>query len=133
MCLCVEWVRSIEAATSRRHNALIYSGLGRYVCSIQATKRKRYIRLSRMLKASEREREREREMIAIHWSLRYSKSPQVSRTLLSILTVLNNAVVWMVFSTRPLISKSTRTFINPLVTVPQASIKIGHFHVPQSF
>ena len=33
-------------------------------------------------------------------------SPQVSRTLLSILAVLNNVVVWMV-STRPPTSKSS--------------------------
>ena len=38
--------------------------------------------------------------MVFHWSLSDSKSPQVSRTLLSILAVLNNAVVWMV-STRP--------------------------------
>ena len=31
-----------------------------------------------------------------HWSLSDSKFPQVSRTLLSILTDLNNAVVWTV-------------------------------------
>ena len=31
-----------------------------------------------------------------HWSLSDSKSPQVSRTLLCILAVLNNVVVWMV-------------------------------------
>ena len=31
-----------------------------------------------------------------HWSLSDSKSPQVSRTLLSILAGLNNAVVWTV-------------------------------------
>ena len=43
------------------------------------------------------------------------KSPQVSRTLLSILAVLNNAVVWMVF-TRPPTSKSSSPFSNPLVT-----------------
>ena len=43
-------------------------------------------------------------------SLSDSKSPQVSRTLLSILTVLNNAVVWMV-SYCPLISKSSCLFI----------------------
>ena len=52
------------------------------------------------------------------------KSPQVSRTLLSILTVLNNAVVWMV-STRPSTSKSSSPFSNPLVTVPNAPITIG--------
>ena len=38
-----------------------------------------------------------------HWSLRDNKSPQVSRTLPSILTDLNNAGVWRV-STRPVIS-----------------------------
>ena len=53
-----------------------------------------------------------------------SKSPQVSRTLLSILAVLNNAVVWMV-STRPPTSKSSSPFSNPLVTVPNAPITIG--------
>ena len=53
-----------------------------------------------------------------------SKSPLVSRTLLSILGDLNNAVVWMV-STRPLISKSSSPFNNPLVTEPSAPITIG--------
>ena len=52
-----------------------------------------------------------------HWRLSDSKSPRVSRTLLSILTIFNNAVVWMV-STRPPNSKSSRPFNNPLVTVP---------------
>ena len=41
-----------------------------------------------------------------HWSLSDSKSPQVSRTLLSILVDLNNAEVWIV-ATRPVISKSS--------------------------
>ena len=59
-----------------------------------------------------------------HWSLSDSKSPQPSRTLLSILAVLNDAVVWMV-STRPLTSKSSSPFSNPLVTVPNAPITIG--------
>ncbi len=58
-----------------------------------------------------------------HWSLSDSKSPQVSRTLLSILAVLNNVVVWMV-STRPPTSKSFSPFSNPLVTVPNAPISI---------
>ena len=40
-----------------------------------------------------------------HRSLSDSKSPQVSRTLLSILGVFNNGVVWVV-STRPSTSKS---------------------------
>ena len=61
--------------------------------------------------------------MVFHWSLSDSKSPQVSRTLLSILAVLNNAVVWMV-STRPPTSKPTSPFINPLVTVPKAPITI---------
>ena len=56
-------------------------------------------------------------------SLRDSKSPQVSRTLLSILAVLYNAVVWMV-PTRPSTSKSSSPFCNPLVTVPKAPITI---------
>ena len=59
-----------------------------------------------------------------HWSLSDSKSLQISRTLLSFLAVLNNAVVWMV-STHPFISKSTSHFINPLVTVSRAPITIG--------
>ena len=62
--------------------------------------------------------------MVFHWSLNDSKSPQVSRTLLSILAVLNNAVVWMV-STRPPTSKSSGPFSNPLVTVPNALITIG--------
>ena len=52
------------------------------------------------------------------------KSPQVSRTLPTILAVLNNVVVWMV-STRPLTSKSSRPFNNTLVIVPKAPIMIG--------
>ena len=55
--------------------------------------------------------------MVFHWSLSDSKSPKLSRTLLSILAVLNNAVVWMV-STRLPTSKSSRPFNNPLVTVP---------------
>ena len=57
-------------------------------------------------------------------SLSDSKSPQVSRTLLSILAVLNNVVVWMV-STRPPTSKFSSPFCNPLVTVLNAPITIG--------
>ena len=64
------------------------------------------------------------ELKPFHWSLSDSKSPQVSRTLLCILAVFNNAVVWMV-STRPPTSKSSRPFNNPLVTVPKAPITIG--------
>ena len=61
--------------------------------------------------------------MVFHWSLSDSKS-QVSRTLLNILTVFNNAVVWMV-STRPLTSKSSMPFYNPLLTVPKAPLTIG--------
>ena len=62
--------------------------------------------------------------MVLHWSLSDSKSPQVSRTRLSILAVLSNAVVWIV-STRLPTSKSSRPFNNPLVTVPKAPITIG--------
>ena len=62
--------------------------------------------------------------MVFHWSLNDSKSPQVSRTLLSILFVLNNAVVWMV-STHPPTSNSSRPFNNLLVTVTKAPITIG--------
>ena len=62
--------------------------------------------------------------MVFHRSLGDSKSPQVSRTLLSILAVLNNAVVWMV-STRPPTSKSSSPFSNPLVIAPKAPITIG--------
>ena len=59
-----------------------------------------------------------------HWSFSDSTSPQVSRTLLSILADLNNAVSYMI-STRLVISKSSSPYGNPLVTVPCASITIG--------
>ena len=62
--------------------------------------------------------------MVFHWILSDSKSPQVSRTLLSILAVRNNVVVWMV-STRPPTSKSSNPFSNPLFTVPNAPITIG--------
>ena len=66
----------------------------------------------------------QRKLMVFHWSLGDIKSPQVSRTLLSIMANLNNAVVWMVF-TRPLIYKSPCLFINLVVTVPRAPITIG--------
>ena len=59
--------------------------------------------------------------MVFHWSLSDSKSPQVSRSLLSILADLVNAVVGMV-STCPLIFKSSSPFINPLLTVLSALI-----------
>ena len=62
--------------------------------------------------------------MVFHWRLSDSKSPQVSRTLLSILAVFNNAVVWMV-STWPPTSKSSRPFNNPLVAVPKVPITFG--------
>ena len=64
-----------------------------------------------------------RKLIVFHRRLSDSKSPQVSRTLLRILAVFNNAVVLMV-STRPPTSKSSRPFDNPLVTVPKAPVTI---------
>ena len=63
-------------------------------------------------------------LMVFHWSLSDSKSPQVSRTLLSILAVFNNDVVWVV-STQPPTSKSSKPFNNSLVTVPTAPITIG--------
>ena len=62
--------------------------------------------------------------MVFHWSLSDSKSPQVSKTRLSILAVLSNAVVWIV-STRPPTSKSSSPFNNPLVILPKALITIG--------
>ena len=60
--------------------------------------------------------------MVFHLSLIEIKSPQVSRTLLSILADLSNA--WMV-STRPLTSKSPSSGTNPFVTVPSVPITIG--------
>ena len=59
-----------------------------------------------------------------HRSLSDSKSLQVSRTLLSILADLNNAVVRTVF-TCPFISKSSSSCINLLVTVSRTPSIIG--------
>ena len=61
--------------------------------------------------------------MVFHKSLSDSKSPQVFRTLPSILADLNKAVVLMV-STPPLISESSSPCANPLVTVSRAQIKI---------
>ena len=52
------------------------------------------------------------------------KSSYVSRTLLSILVIHNNAVVWMV-SSRPPTSKSFSPYNTPLTIVPNAPITIG--------
>ena len=62
--------------------------------------------------------------MVFHWSLSDGQSPQVSRTLLSILTDLNNAVFGTV-STLPVISKSSSPCTNLLMTVPRAQITIG--------
>ena len=62
--------------------------------------------------------------MVFHRSFSDTKPPQVSRTLLSILAVLNNDVVWMV-STRPPTFKSSSPFSNPLVTVSNTPITIG--------
>ena len=62
--------------------------------------------------------------MVFHRSLSGSKSPHVSRSLLSILPVLSNGVVLMVY-TRPPTSKSSSPFNNPFVTVPNAPITIG--------
>ena len=69
--------------------------------------------------------------VVSRWNLSLSKSPQVSRILLSILADLTNAVVWMV-ATRPLISKSSSSFTNPLGIVPTAPFTTGitvTFHI----
>ena len=52
----------------------------------------------------------QRLLVVFYWGLSNSKSPQVSRTLLSILADLNNAVFWMV-SILPRISN----FSSPLL------------------
>ena len=70
--------------------------------------------------------------MVFHWSLSDSESPQVSRILLNILAVLNNAVLWMV-STRPPTSKSSSPFSTPLVTVQNAPITIGIQHITRMF
>ena len=57
-------------------------------------------------------------------SLSDSKPPQVSRTLLSILAVLNNVVVYIVSTHLPT-SKSSSPFSKPFVTVPNIPITIG--------
>ena len=62
--------------------------------------------------------------MVLHLSLSDSKSPQVSRTLLSILAIFNNVVVWMVSTCLPT-SKFSSHFSNPLVVVPNAPITIS--------
>ena len=64
------------------------------------------------------------QLMVSPWSSSGSDFPLVSRTLLSILADLNNAVAWIV-SSHPHISKSSSPCTNPLVTVPRAPITIG--------
>ena len=66
----------------------------------------------------------QRLLMVFYWSLSDNKSPQISRILLSILAVLNSAVVWML-STRQTTSKSSSPLSNLLDTVPNAPITIG--------
>ena len=58
--------------------------------------------------------------MVFHWNLS-DESPLVSRTILSILAVFNDAVVWMVTSRSPT-SKSSSPINNPLVTVPKSQL-----------
>ena len=64
------------------------------------------------------------QLMIFHGSLSDGKSPQVSRTLLSIQADLNNAGVWIVCN-RVLISNYSSPFTNPSVTVPSAPITMG--------
>ena len=50
--------------------------------------------------------------MVFHWSLSDSKSPQVSRILLSILAILNNVLVWMV-SARPYYLQVLQSLYSP--------------------
>ena len=59
--------------------------------------------------------------MVFHWRLSKNKSTQVSRILLSILTDLNSAVIWVV-SIRPQISNSYSPLANPLGIVPRAPV-----------
>ena len=61
--------------------------------------------------------------VAFHWGLSDSKNPQDSRTYLTILTDVNNALVWIV-SARILISKFSSPFSKVLGIVPSALITI---------
>ena len=65
------------------------------------------------------------------WSLRDSKSSQLSRNLLSILADINNAVVMMT-STRSLISNTTSPYTNTTKST-NYNWYHRHFHVPQFF
>ena len=62
--------------------------------------------------------------MVFHGSLNEIKSPQVYKTLLSILADLNDAVVWMI-SVRPQISNSSIPVTKRLGIIPSAKIKTG--------
>ena len=62
--------------------------------------------------------------MTFHWSLSDSKSPKVSRALLSFLINLYNAVV-CIKSILPLISNSSSLFSRPLRIVPSMPTTIG--------
>ena len=64
------------------------------------------------------------QLIVFHWSLSDSKSPQVSRTPISILANLNNIVVWMVPICPP-ISNSSSPLSKPWGSVWSVPITIG--------
>ena len=66
----------------------------------------------------------QRLLVAFHWSLGDSKSSQVSRTFHSILTNLNNDVVWMISAHLP-ISNSSSPLVSFRGIVPSASITVG--------
>ena len=62
-------------------------------------------------------------LVVLYWSLCDSKSPQISMTL-SILTYLNNAIVWIVI-THPPISSSSSTLSYFWGTIPSTPITVG--------
>ena len=63
-------------------------------------------------------------------SLSDSKSPHVSKTLLTILTDLNNAIVWMV-STHPVDFKSSNQSFGDFTKSTNYNWYNRHFHIPQ--
>ena len=63
-------------------------------------------------------------LMVSHWSLSDNKSPQVSRTFLSMVAPLNNGIVWMVLIVL-FFSKFSSSFIIPLRIVLRAPITIS--------
>ena len=66
----------------------------------------------------------QRQLMVFRWSMSDNTSPQISRTLLSILVDCSSAVFWMV-SMLPLISRFSSLFSKLFVTVPSARTTIG--------